>query len=185
MSVLQWLLTSSTSHPANTPPVRLSRFFTSLYAALRNPSRAVFQFYPETDDQVALITSLARKAGFGGGVVVDYPNSKKARKVFLCLMVGSGKYAPNGSSMGDGIDVNDQGLPRGLDGEEGSSEPKSVLFERRREREKVRDKKGKKKVVDKTWILKKKEVYRGFSQSLKISPYSVALPTEGKRGRPE
>jgi 18S rRNA (guanine1575-N7)-methyltransferase len=155
--VIQWLLTSPTSHPASSPPARLSRFFTTLYAALRNPSRAVFQFYPETDDQITLITSMARKAGFGGGVVVDYPNSKKARKVFLCLMVGSGKYASTTSNLEDGMEVDVPGLPKGLDGE-GSQEQKSIVFERRRAREKSRDKKGKKKGVDKTWILKKKEV---------------------------
>ncbi|KIM21238.1 hypothetical protein M408DRAFT_333606 [Serendipita vermifera MAFF 305830] len=159
ISVLQWLLTSPTSHPTNSPPARLSRFFTTLYAALRNPSRAVFQFYPETDDQITLITSVARKAGFGGGIVVDYPNSKKARKVFLCLMVGSGKYASN--TKGDGMEVDAQDLPRGLDGEDDDiAEKKSVVFERRRAREQGREKKGKKKVVDKAWILKKKELYR-------------------------
>jgi len=31
----------------------------------------------------------ARKAGFGGGIVVDYPESKKARKYYLCLVAGS------------------------------------------------------------------------------------------------
>jgi hypothetical protein len=101
---------------------------------------------------------MARKAGFGGGVVVDYPNSKKARKVFLCLMVGSGKYASTVGNLEDGMDVDAQGLPKGLDGEEGSPEQKSIVFERRRARESSRGKKGKKKGVDKTWILKKKEV---------------------------
>lgn len=102
---------------------------------------------------------MARKAGFGGGVVVDYPNSKKARKVFLCLMVGSGKYTSSTKNMADGMEVDTQDLPRGLD-EEGdeTSEKKSIVFERRRVREQSREKKGKKKGVDKAWILKKKEV---------------------------
>ena len=30
------------------------------------------------------------KAGFSGGLVVDYPNSSKAKKIFLCLMTGGG-----------------------------------------------------------------------------------------------
>jgi 18S rRNA (guanine1575-N7)-methyltransferase len=101
---------------------------------------------------------MARKAGFGGGVVVDYPNSKKARKVFLCLMVGSGKYVSTTSNLEDGMEVDAQELPKGLDGAEGLQEQKSIVFERRRAREKGRDKKGKQKGVDKTWILKKKEV---------------------------
>ncbi|KAF9500471.1 S-adenosyl-L-methionine-dependent methyltransferase, partial [Pleurotus eryngii] len=90
ISVLQWLLNAETSHPTSSPPHRLSRFFTTLHSALRNPSRAVFQFYPSSDDQIQLITSCALKAGFGGGIVVDYPNSNKAKKVFLCLFVGGG-----------------------------------------------------------------------------------------------
>ncbi|KAI0681787.1 S-adenosyl-L-methionine-dependent methyltransferase, partial [Cerioporus squamosus] len=78
VSVLQWLLNAETSHPTSSPPHRLTRFFTTLHAALKNPSRAVLQFYPTSDDQIQLITSIAQKAGFGGGIVVDYPNSKKA-----------------------------------------------------------------------------------------------------------
>ncbi|KZP12608.1 S-adenosyl-L-methionine-dependent methyltransferase [Athelia psychrophila] len=145
ISVLQWLLNAETSHPTSSPPHRLSRFFTTLHSSLRNPSRAVFQFYPSDDDQIQLITSTAQKAGFGGGVVVDYPNSKKARKVFLVLFVGGG-----GAS---------QRVPEGLEGEE--QEEGKVPFERRREREHKRVKGGKKKgIKDTDWILKKKELYR-------------------------
>ena len=46
----------------------------------RRGSRAVFQFYPENSQQLELITSQAMKAGFTGGVVVDYPNSTRAKK---------------------------------------------------------------------------------------------------------
>lgn len=49
-------------------------------------SRAVFQFYPENDHQVELIVSQALKAGFTGGLVVDYPNSTKVKYVFLSLL---------------------------------------------------------------------------------------------------
>jgi 18S rRNA (guanine1575-N7)-methyltransferase len=127
------------------PPHRLTRFFTTLHAALKNPSRAVLQFYPSSDDQIALITSIAQRAGFGGGLVVDYPNSKKAKKVFLCLMVGGG---------GGGA----QNLPKGLDGEDPRVESEGVAYERRRARERRR-KEGKRSAVkDKDWILKKKEV---------------------------
>ncbi|XP_006457977.1 hypothetical protein AGABI2DRAFT_199119 [Agaricus bisporus var. bisporus H97] len=145
ISVLQWLLNAETSHHTSSPPHRLHRFFTTLHSALRNPSRAVFQFYPSSDDQIQLITSIAQKAGFGGGIVVDYPNSKKAKKVFLCLFVGGGG--------------GQQEIPKGLEGveEEGSK----VRFERRRDRERLRGKGGiRKKVKDKDWILKKKELYR-------------------------
>jgi 18S rRNA (guanine1575-N7)-methyltransferase len=142
ISVLQWLLNAETSHPSSSPPHRLTRFFTTLHSALRNPSRAVFQFYPSSDDQIQLITSIARKAGFGGGIVVDFPNSKKAKKVFLCLMVGGG---------------GEQQVPKGLDDEE--SNEVNAKFERRRLSEQRRDKSGKRKTVkDRDWILKKKEV---------------------------
>lgn len=143
ISVLQWLLNAETSHPTSSPPHRLTRFFTTLHSALRNPSRAVFQFYPTSDDQIQLITSIAQKAGFGGGVVVDYPNSKKARKVFLCLFVGGGGTQ--------------QQMPKGIEGEDDDQ----VRFERRREKERKRDVSGKRKnMKDKDWILKKKELYR-------------------------
>ncbi|KIK08204.1 hypothetical protein K443DRAFT_672694 [Laccaria amethystina LaAM-08-1] len=145
ISVLQWLLNAETSHPTSSPPHRLHRFFTTLHSTLRNPSRAVFQFYPSSDDQIQLITSIAQKAGFGGGVVVDYPNSKKARKVFLCLFVGGGG--------------GQQQMPKGLEGE--GEEDSKVRFERRRERERLKTKVGKRKnVKDKDWILRKKELYR-------------------------
>jgi 18S rRNA (guanine1575-N7)-methyltransferase len=122
------------------------RFFTTLHAALKNPSRAVLQFYPSSDDQIALITSIAQKAGFGGGIVVDYPNSKKAKKIFLCLMVGGGG-------------TQQQSLPKGLDGEDVNVGGEGgVAYERRRARERKR-KEGKRGAVkNKDWIIKKKEV---------------------------
>lgn len=103
----------------------------------------MFQFYPSSDDQIQLITSVAQKAGFGGGIVVDYPNSRKAKKVFLCLFVGGGG--------------GQQEMPKGLEVEE--EEDGKALFEKRRERERLRTKNGKRKnIKDKDWILKKKEV---------------------------
>lgn len=97
--------------------------------------------------------------------MVDYPNSKKARKVFLCLMVGSGRY-PNArleTNPGEAMDVDQRAdaLPQGLDGEEREDTRENAVFERRRMREsgnrKGKNRKGK-GGVDKAWILKKKEV---------------------------
>lgn len=78
--------------------------------------------------------------------MVDYPNSTKKRKMYLCLMVGQ------------------QEIPKGIDGEE------ATLSEKRRKGEEVKNeksrrkvggKKGKKDKLDgKEWILKKKELYR-------------------------
>ncbi|TFY52159.1 hypothetical protein EVG20_g10682 [Dentipellis fragilis] len=146
ISVIQWLLNAETSHPTSSPPHRLTRFFTTLHSALRNPSRAVLQFYPTSDDQVQLITSIAQKAGFGGGIVVDYPNSKKARKVYLCLFVGDG---------------GGQQVPKGMEGEDEVENEAAAKFEKRRQREMRRDRSGKRKdPKGKDWILKKKELYR-------------------------
>ena len=150
ISVLQWLLNAETSHPTSSPPHRLNRFFTTLHSAMRNPSRVILQFYPSSDDQIQLITSIAQRAGFGGGIVVDYPNSKKAKKVFLCLFVGGG-----GSQ---------QQVPQGLQGEE---EEDRVAFEQRRVRERTRAKNEKvKNIKDRDWILKKKEVCLIFVHNL-------------------
>ena len=75
-------------------------------------------------------------------MVVDYPNSKKARKVYLCLFVGSGGA---------------QQIPKGLDGEEEIGSGK-VKFEARRERSGKKGDKKRKNIKDRDWILKKKEV---------------------------
>ena len=41
-----------------------------------------------------LITTQATKAGFTGGVVVDFPNSAKAKKFYLCLFSGPSTFLP-------------------------------------------------------------------------------------------
>jgi 18S rRNA (guanine1575-N7)-methyltransferase len=155
ISVLQWLLNADTA--SHSPPQRLNRFFTTLHSALRNPSRAVFQFYPSSDDQVTMITTAAQRAGFGGGVVVDYPNSSKKRKMYLCLMVGQ-QTIPKG--LGDnGMEVDD-----GEHAEGGKSSSVKNEAKRRRDaisaRRKGKSDKSKKGTVDKQWILDKKALYR-------------------------
>jgi 18S rRNA (guanine1575-N7)-methyltransferase len=166
ISVLQWLLNAETSHPTSSPPHRLTRFFTTLHSALRNPSRAVLQFYPTSDDQIQLITSIAQRAGFGGGVVVDYPNSKKARKVFLCLFVGDGGSAQ---------------VPEGLGGdgaaaaamEEGEDGKVKAKFEKRKQRESRRERNGKQKTIKggKDWILRKKDVRGAHNTFLPLTDH--------------
>ncbi|KAK4878294.1 hypothetical protein RN001_010800 [Aquatica leii] len=86
ISALQWLCNADkTSHK---PVQRLYKFFSSLYACMSRSARAVFQFYPENGDQMELVTTQAMKAGFYGGMVIDYPHSTKAKKIFLVLMTG-------------------------------------------------------------------------------------------------
>lgn len=183
ISVLQWLLNAETSHPTSSPPHRLTRFFTTLHSALRNPSRAVLQFYPTSDDQVQLITSIAQRAGFGGGIVVDYPNSKKARKVFLCLFVGDG--GGGGAQMPRGLQEGEEAVDA-AEGEDGKGRAK---FEGRRQRESRRERNGKQKVVKggKDWILRKKDV-RGARQFRRIFLFidlSLQIPAvpETRKGR--
>ncbi|TNN01764.1 hypothetical protein fugu_011146 [Takifugu bimaculatus] len=78
ISALQWLCNADKR--THSPPKRLYRFFSTLYSSLSRGSRAVFQLYPENSEQLELITTQAMKAGFSGGMVVDYPNSSKAKK---------------------------------------------------------------------------------------------------------
>jgi len=137
ISALQWLCNADKA--SHNPAKRLSAFFASLYAALARGSRAVFQFYPENDAQVSLITQQAMRAGFSGGLVVDYPNSAKAKKIFLCLMTGGG---------------NDK-LPKGLGAEEKERSRGQISFSERKE--KIRNLKGAKHQTHKSWVLEKKE----------------------------
>ena len=86
ISALQWLC--SAEKKSQNPYKRLNKFFSSLYACLIKGARCAFQFYPSGPEQVEMITSAAMKAGFTGGLIVDYPNSKKAKKYYLFLMAG-------------------------------------------------------------------------------------------------
>jgi 18S rRNA (guanine1575-N7)-methyltransferase len=52
---------------------------------------------------VSLIVKQATKAGFTGGVVVDYPNSTKAKKLYLVLMCGGSAPLPQA--------LEDEGVP--------------------------------------------------------------------------
>ena len=92
ISALQWLCQSDSS--SQSVPRRLRRLFTSLYASLRRGGRAVFQWYPENSAQVELVTAAAMRSGFTGGLVVDFPNSAKAKKVFLVLSAGGAQTLP-------------------------------------------------------------------------------------------
>lgn len=92
ISALQWLCYANKA--SHNPIKRLYNFFSTLFACLSRSARAVLQFYPENTEQVELITAQATKAGFFGGVVVDFPNSTKAKKMFLVLMTGGAMPLP-------------------------------------------------------------------------------------------
>ncbi|GAB6030293.1 Williams Beuren syndrome chromosome region 22 protein [Chamberlinius hualienensis] len=136
ISALQWLCNADKR--SHVPAKRLFQFFTTLYSCLSKRGKAVFQFYPENGEQVELITQQAMKAGFSGGLVVDYPNSTKAKKIFLVLFT----------------DVS-QALPKGLGSEGSASEDQTVKYSSKRER--IRQARGKPLKKSKDWILAKKE----------------------------
>lgn len=170
ISVLQWLLNADTK--ASSPISRLSRFFNTLHAALSHGARAALQFYPENDSQVELCMRAATRAGFGGGLVVDYPNSRKARKCFLVLWVGGAMLIPPG--MVDDEEMKTihenasapQEIPRGLLAEHESFEDAKVAQVRSENRRNTfKSKKAAKKAKaaekgSKDWIMRKKELYR-------------------------
>lgn len=83
ISALQWLCYADNS--SQDPKLRLNKFFSSLYSVMKKDARAVLQFYPENEEQALLIAQSASKVGFAGGVVIDFPNSSKAKKYYLCL----------------------------------------------------------------------------------------------------
>uniref|UniRef100_A0A1B0A382 18S rRNA (guanine-N(7))-methyltransferase n=1 Tax=Glossina pallidipes TaxID=7398 RepID=A0A1B0A382_GLOPL len=133
ISALQWLCNADkTSH---NPHKRLFKFFSTLLSSLTRTARAVFQFYPENAEQIEMVTAQAMKAGFYGGLVIDYPNSTKAKKYFLVLMTGGA--AP---------------LPKALGNEE---DEKRISYIKKRDMCKAARGKPLKKSRD--WILAKKE----------------------------
>lgn len=137
ISALQWLCNADKKF--HSPPQRLFKFFTTLYAVMTRGSRAVFQFYPENSKQLELITQQSMKAGFTGGLVIDFPNSTKAKKIFLCLFAG-------GSI---------QQIPKGLGADDHNTNTSHASFINKRER--VKQMRGKPPKKSKDWILEKKE----------------------------
>lgn len=151
VSALQWLCYSDKSdHKANK---RLATFFASLYRCLRRGARAALQVYPERPEQLEMMTTAALKAGFTGGVVVDFPNSTKAKKYFLCMFAG------NDTAAG--------ALPNARQGQEaggGGAGATAVAYEGRRGAKALKN--GKRavrktgSVKSKSWILGKKDSQR-------------------------
>lgn len=133
ISALQWLCNADRS--SHDPSRRLYKFFSTLFSCLSRSARAVFQFYPENSAQIELITTQATKAGFYGGVVVDFPNSTKAKKFYLVLMTGGPAVLPRALGVNDAETV--------------------VSYTSRRDR--LRQVKRKPLKKSKDWIIEKKE----------------------------
>lgn len=169
ISALQWLCNADKSH--HDPRQRLRRFFQTLYRCLSRGARAALQFYPNGPKQLEMISSAAMKAGFSGGVVVDYPHSTRAKKFFLCLMVGPASVAqalPKAKGtdpMQLGSDDEEQSDDEGgsSSGEEGG--PRGEVGYTARERPRKRGKGAGGRVKGKSWVLKKKEQrrHRGYT----------------------
>lgn len=156
ISALQWLFHSNRSF--ENPRKRLTRLFVTLHSALTRSARAVFQFYPSNADQIDMALACASKAGFSGGVVVDYPNSTKAKKYYLCLMTGGTGIAmpvPKGLTESSAHDMDDDEEEQG-DGHV-SNESKTVKIGARKRQRMVKLKKSAK---DRSWVLRKKELNR-------------------------
>ncbi|SBT36160.1 S-adenosylmethionine-dependent methyltransferase, putative [Plasmodium ovale wallikeri] len=135
ISALQWLC--NWDKKEESPSRRTSTFFKWLYFCLKRGARAVFQFYPDSPEQIETLTSAALKAGFGGGVVVDFPNSAKSKKYYLCLWTGSPVVPHLSEAIQD-------------------KEDEVISQERRRN-----NKKAKKHIIkNKEWIMKKKDQRR-------------------------
>ncbi|TYZ64632.1 hypothetical protein PybrP1_012143 [[Pythium] brassicae (nom. inval.)] len=149
ISAVQWLCYSDKKE--HTARKRLTRFFTSLYTSLKRGSRAVLQLYPETPEQMEEISGCAMRCGFSGGLVIDFPNSAKAKKFYLCLFAGF-EAAPT--------------IPRALGtGEDASAS--EIAFQARRKQLNQRKGKGRESVKAKDWVLAKKERYRKQGKKVK------------------
>ncbi|XP_045816486.1 18S rRNA (guanine-N(7))-methyltransferase RID2 isoform X1 [Trifolium pratense] len=150
ISAVQWLCNADRS--SHNPRLRLKAFFTSLYRCLANGAKAVFQVYPENDDQRELILSAAMQAGFAGGIVVDFPHSSKKRKEFIVLACGQQSM---GASLSKGKTEDEMGLS---DGREDQTQVRFSDRHRPLKKQRKNDKSGKGKGKD--WILRKKEQMR-------------------------
>lgn len=151
ISALQWLCYANSNDQF--PKRRLMRFFSSLYKVLRRGARAVLQFYPESSEHAILISECAAKVGFAGGIVVDYPNSTKAKKHYLVLSFERAHMAPEGLSGMEGALLNEDRIAASV----------RVADKDPRKNGKNRNQAPKKKKgggKTKEWILHKKETQR-------------------------
>mmetsp|Transcript_20460 Transcript_20460/g.31990 ORF Transcript_20460/g.31990 Transcript_20460/m.31990 type:complete len:283 (-) Transcript_20460:83-931(-) len=142
ISAIQWLCNADTA--GNNPYKRLLIFFTSLYHCLTRGGRAVLQWYPENAQQMELVTTSAMRCGFGGGLLVDYPHSTRAKKYFLVLFAGQRDgQAPHQ-------------MPKAM-GVEGGKDQVAYSNKRDRPNHKNKHRKGGTGVSHKDWVINKKQ----------------------------
>eukprot|EP00933_Yihiella_yeosuensis_P021967 TRINITY_DN17303_c1_g1_i1.p1 TRINITY_DN17303_c1_g1~~TRINITY_DN17303_c1_g1_i1.p1 ORF type:complete len:285 (-),score=55.53 TRINITY_DN17303_c1_g1_i1:84-938(-) len=162
ISALQWLC--NIDRRGHEPFKRLKAFFERLYTCLRKGARAVLQFYPETPKQVEMITAAALRCGFGGGLVVDYPHSSKAKKHFLVLFAGLSGEMP-------------ATLPQGLTGDEDDDNQVAVGG---RERLQKKGKRVKNQATYRDKVMKKKEHQRKKGVGVRKDTKYTARPRKPK-----
>lgn len=153
ISAVQWLCYSDRSD--SDPRKRLLVFFQSLYKGLRRGARAVLQFYPQDSEQLQLITASAMRAGFGGGLLVDFPNSTKAKKYFLVLLAGIEDDFVMPQAMGEGGEAQQQ--------------PGEVRNEGRRHASRRNRDRADRRQISKSreWVMNKKESQRRQGKTVK------------------
>jgi len=161
ISAVQWLCNADASF--HDPRKRLKRFFETLYACLSKGARAVLQIYPKNTEQASMISNAAMKVGFGGGLVIDFPNSTKAKKYFLVLMVGGSAAVPQAKGI-------DDFMGEEVDEESYHAEHRNTV---RMQGRKTRHAKGDKPSA-RSWIMRKKEQQRkrGYADIRPDSKYT-------------
>jgi 18S rRNA (guanine1575-N7)-methyltransferase len=186
VSAVQWLCNADTS--ASDPRKRLLTFFRELYRVLQRGCRAALQFYPASESQANLIVKQAIRAGFSGGIVVDFPNSTKAKKQFLVITAGAADPAKTQQAVKQQQQQQQQqkGQDDGEDEEQmqvvgGGADVESMQVEvgkreltaNGNEQKHEKEKKGKKPKAGKQWVLKKKERHKRVGKEVKSdSKYS-------------
>lgn len=161
VSALQWLC--NIDKKGHEPFKRLRTFFECLFQSLKKGARAALQFYPETAAQVEMITAAALRSGFGGGLVVDFPHSAKAKKHFLVIYAGLSGGMP-------------QNIPAGLQ-DEAEARQNQINVEKR-QREQKRKNNGQVGLKDK--ILKKKQTQRMKGMDVRQDTKYTARPRKPK-----
>lgn len=159
VSVLQWLCNADKK--THSPAKRLLRLFSTLYTCLTRTGKAVLQFYPESPQQVELINQQALKAGFFGGLVIDNPDSARAKKFFLVLSCGGTNFK----------------LPNAVREEE-----ESGLHAKNEKRQKFRSNNRNQGSVKKSkdWVMKKKERRRKQGEKTRPDTKYTARKRSGK-----
>lgn len=183
ISALQWLCYSNATD--QDPKLRLNRFFSSLYTILKRDAKAILQFYPETSEQAVLIAQCASRVGFSGGIVVDYPNSTKAKKYYLCLSFERSYHVPRALTGAETMSVVSGGgrmsVTGSVAGASATAAPHSfdpsssanniaVLGRERDDKTRRMTKNGRKALRKKhsvEWVKHKKEQMRGKGKSVK------------------